>query len=143
SLLIAFGARLGGDIAFYVFTLFLLFYVPTKLGMPRNVALGAVLWGAVAQIIFIRIAGLCADRFGRRPALIIDGWAGAAGRVAVLRRSSRRAWRPPTTRRRRSPFIWQSSAPSSSCPLGRRARPRISTWMTWLAGEGAFPFPHR
>jgi MFS family permease len=31
QLAIAFFARLGGDIAFYVFTLFLLYYVPTKL----------------------------------------------------------------------------------------------------------------
>src|SRR5438034_793376 len=83
-LLIAFGARLGGDIAFYVFTLFLLFYVPTKLGMPRNVALGAVLWGAVAQIIFIPIAGLFADRFGRRPALILGGLGGAVWAFAFF-----------------------------------------------------------
>ena len=76
QLLIALGARLGGDIAFYVFTLFLLFYVPTKLGLPRSVALNAVLWGAVAQIIFIPIAGIFSDRFGRRPALILGGAGG-------------------------------------------------------------------
>ena len=43
QLLIAMGARLGGDIAFYVFTLFLLYYVPAKLGLPKGVALNAVL----------------------------------------------------------------------------------------------------
>jgi metabolite-proton symporter len=83
-LLIAFGARLGGDIAFYVFTLFLLFYVPTKLGLPRSVALGAVLWGAVAQIIFIPIVGLFSDRFGRRPALIVGGLGGAIWAFAFM-----------------------------------------------------------
>lgn len=83
-LLIAFGARLGGDIAFYVFTLFLLFYVPTKLGLPRNVALGAVLWGAVAQIVFIPIVGLFCDRFGRRPALMIGGLGGAVWAFAFM-----------------------------------------------------------
>ncbi|MBX9829268.1 MAG: MHS family MFS transporter [Xanthobacteraceae bacterium] len=77
QLAIAFGTRLGGDIAFYVFTLFLLFYVPTRLGMPRSVALAAVQWGAVAQIIFIPIAGLLADRIGRRPVLLIGGLGGA------------------------------------------------------------------
>jgi metabolite-proton symporter len=77
QLAIAFFARLGGDIAFYVFTLFLLYYVPTKLGMPRSVALNAVLFGAIAQILFIPLAGWLADRWGRRPTLIIGGLGGA------------------------------------------------------------------
>lgn len=77
QLLIAFGARLGGDIAFYVFTLFLLYYVPTKLGLPKSIALNAVLLGAVAQILFIPVAGLLADRIGRRPVLMIGGIGGA------------------------------------------------------------------
>jgi metabolite-proton symporter len=84
QLAIAFGARLGGDIAFYVFTLFLLFYVPTKLGLPRNTALAAVLWGAVAQIIFIPIAGIFSDRFGRRPALILGGLGGVVWAFAFF-----------------------------------------------------------
>jgi metabolite-proton symporter len=77
QLAIAFFARLGGDIAFYVFTLFLLYYVPTKLGLPRSVALNAVLFGAVAQILFIPVAGWLSDRIGRRPVLIIGGIGGA------------------------------------------------------------------
>jgi metabolite-proton symporter len=77
QLAIAFFARLGGDIAFYGFTLFLLYYVPTKLGMPRSVALNAVLFGAVAQILFIPVAGWLSDRLGRRPVLMIGGVGGA------------------------------------------------------------------
>lgn len=77
QLLIAFGARLGGDIAFYVFTLFLLYFVPTKLGLPKSIALNAVLLGAVAQILFIPVAGYLADRIGRRPVLMIGGIGGA------------------------------------------------------------------
>jgi metabolite-proton symporter len=77
QLAIAFFARLGGDIAFYVFTLFLLYYVPTKLGMPKGIALNAVLLGAVAQIIFIPVAGWLSDRLGRRPVLMIGGIGGA------------------------------------------------------------------
>jgi MFS family permease len=77
QLAIAFFARLGGDIAFYVFTLFLLYYVPTKLGMAKGIALNAVLLGAVAQIVFIPVAGWLSDRLGRRPVLMIGGIGGA------------------------------------------------------------------
>ena len=77
QLAIAFFARLGGDIAFYVFTLFLLYYVPTKLGLPKSIALNAVLLGAVAQMIFIPVAGWLSDRIGRRPVLMIGGLGGA------------------------------------------------------------------
>jgi MFS family permease len=77
QLAIAFFARLGGDIAFYVFTLFLLYYVPTKLGLPRGVALSAVLFGAVAQILCIPLAGWLSDRWGRRPTLMVGGLGGA------------------------------------------------------------------
>lgn len=77
QLAIAFGARLGGDVAFYVFTLFLLYFVPTQLGLPRSVALTSVLLGAVAQILFIPVAGWLSDRIGRRPVLMIGGVGGA------------------------------------------------------------------
>lgn len=77
QLAIAFFARLGGDIAFYIFTLFLLYYVPTKLGLPKSIALSAVLFGAIAQIIFIPVAGWLSDRIGRRPVLMIGGLGGA------------------------------------------------------------------
>lgn len=65
----------GGDIAFHAFTLFLLVYVPQRLGLPRSVALTAVLVGAVAQVIGILLAGWLSDRFGQRPVLLV----GAAG----------------------------------------------------------------
>ncbi|WP_316151407.1 MFS transporter [Cupriavidus sp. BIC8F] len=84
QLLIAFGARLGGDIAFYVFTLFLLYFVPTKLGLPKSIALNAVLLGALAQILFIPIAGMLADRIGRRPVLMIGGIGGAVWAFAFF-----------------------------------------------------------
>lgn len=84
QLAIAFFARLGGDIAFYVFTLFLLYYVPVKLGMSRSVALNAVLLGALAQIIFIPVAGWLSDRLGRRPVLMIGGIGGALWAFAFM-----------------------------------------------------------
>jgi metabolite-proton symporter len=70
QVLIAVGSRIGSDIVFYVFTLFLLVYVPRRLGLPNTVALSAVLAAAVAQIIGIPLFGALSDRFGRRPVLI-------------------------------------------------------------------------
>jgi metabolite-proton symporter len=84
QLAIAFFARLGGDIAFYVFTLFLLYYVPTKLGLPKSIALNAVLLGALAQIVFIPVAGWLSDRIGRRPVLMIGGIGGALWAFAFV-----------------------------------------------------------
>jgi MFS family permease len=51
--------------------------VPTKLGLPKSIALNAVLLGAVAQMIFIPVAGWLSDRIGRRPVLIMGGIGGA------------------------------------------------------------------
>ncbi|MBW6932348.1 MFS transporter, partial [Salmonella enterica subsp. enterica serovar Weltevreden] len=48
-----------------------------KLGLPKSIALNAVLLGAVAQILFIPVAGVLADRIGRRPVLMIGGIGGA------------------------------------------------------------------
>jgi len=84
QLAIAFFARLGGDVAFYVFTLFLLYYVPTQMGLPRSIALNAVLLGAVAQMIFIPVAGWLSDRIGRRPVLMIGGIGGAVWAFAFM-----------------------------------------------------------
>ena len=76
QVLVGLGSRVGGDIAFYVFTLFLLVYVPQQLGLPRSVALTAVLTGAVAQLIGIPLAGWLSDRVGRRPVLLVGAVGG-------------------------------------------------------------------
>jgi len=74
--LLALGSRIGSDIAFYVFTLFLLVYLPTQLGMSKQVALHAVLAGAVAQCIAIPFFGHLCDKFGRRPVILFGAVAG-------------------------------------------------------------------
>jgi MFS family permease len=84
SLLVGLGSRVGGDIAFYVFTLFLLVYVPRQLGLPQSVALTAVLMGAVAQIIGIPLAGWLSDRVGRRPVLLVGALGGLVWAFAFV-----------------------------------------------------------
>jgi metabolite-proton symporter len=67
ELLIAMGARLGTDVAFYTFTLYILTFVTTNLGLPRGVGLTAVLVGSACQLALIPLFGALSDRFGRRP----------------------------------------------------------------------------
>jgi metabolite-proton symporter len=75
ELLIAMGARIGTDVAFYTFTLYILTFITTNLGLPRGVGLNAVLIGSACQLALIPFFGALSDRVGRRPVY-------AAGAVA-------------------------------------------------------------
>jgi metabolite-proton symporter len=67
GLLVAMGARLGTDVAFYTFTLYILTFVTTELKLPRSVGLTAVLIASAVQLALIPLFGALSDRYGRRP----------------------------------------------------------------------------
>jgi metabolite-proton symporter len=75
QLAIAFAARLGTDVSFYVFALFIITYATTQVGVSKSSALNAVLIGSAVQLFLIPAFGALSDRFGRRPVY----FAGAAG----------------------------------------------------------------
>jgi metabolite-proton symporter len=78
QLALAVGARIGSDIAFYIFALFVLVYGTEHLGLPKSLALAASTISAVAQMISIPLFGALSDRVGRRPVMIGGAVAGIA-----------------------------------------------------------------
>lgn len=77
QVLLGIGSRIGSDIVFYVFTLFLLIYLPQRLGLSNTISLTAVLAAAGAQVVSITFFGALSDWIGRRPVLI----GGAVGAI--------------------------------------------------------------
>ena len=83
QVLLAIGARVGVDVAFYTFVLFITTYVATYLKLPRTYALNAVLIAAAVQVLLIPLFGSLSDRFARRP-VYLAGAIGAAVWVFVF-----------------------------------------------------------
>jgi len=65
-LLIAGGSRLGPDVLYGLVVVFTLTYVTTILQLPRDVALRAVLVGAIFTAVCVPLFGLLSDLLGRR-----------------------------------------------------------------------------
>ena len=80
---LAVGARVGVDVAFYSFVLFIATYLTTYLDLPDSYALDAVLVAAACQVVLIPLFGALSDRLGRRP-VYLAGAIGAAVWIFVF-----------------------------------------------------------
>jgi len=67
EVLLAMGARLAENGAFYVYTVFVLVYATQKVGMSRQVVLNGILIAAACALFAIPLCGALSDRVGRRP----------------------------------------------------------------------------
>lgn len=77
ELLRAIGARIGTDVAFYTFALFIYSYLAEALRLQRSVGLTAVMIASAAQIALIPLCGWLSDRVGRRPVYLAGAVAAA------------------------------------------------------------------
>src|ERR671933_886429 len=84
GLLVAMAARIGTDVAFYTFSLYVLTYITGSLGLPRGVGLAAVLIGSALQLALIPAFGALSDRIGRRPVYAAGAAAAAAWAFAFF-----------------------------------------------------------
>jgi MFS transporter, MHS family, shikimate and dehydroshikimate transport protein len=67
QVLLAMGARLAENGAFYIYTVFVLAYGTQKVGMDRQTILTGVLIAAACALVTIPLCGALSDRLGRRP----------------------------------------------------------------------------
>jgi len=67
NVLLAMGARFAENACFYIFTVFVLSYGSTRLGLPDSTMLNGVLLGSAVQFFVIPMFGALSDRVGRRP----------------------------------------------------------------------------
>jgi len=67
EVLLAMGARLAENGAFYVYTVFVLVYATQKVGMSRQIVLNGILIAATGALAAIPLCGALSDRIGRRP----------------------------------------------------------------------------
>jgi len=67
EVLLAIGARLAENGAFYIYTVFVLVYGTQKVGIDREIVLNGILVAAASAIVAIPICGAISDRIGRRP----------------------------------------------------------------------------
>jgi metabolite-proton symporter len=67
EVLLAMGARLAENGAFYIYTVFVLVYGTQKVGIDRQTVLNGILIAAACGLVAIPFCGALSDRLGRRP----------------------------------------------------------------------------
>jgi metabolite-proton symporter len=73
QVLLAMGARLGENAAFYIYTVFVFVYAAQHVHMDSNTVLGALILAAAVELAAIPLYGALADRIGRRPVYLFGG----------------------------------------------------------------------
>jgi MFS transporter, MHS family, shikimate and dehydroshikimate transport protein len=68
---IAIGLKLSEVSWVYMLTVFVVVYATTKLGLPKQLMLDAVLYAALLELISLPLFGWLADKIGRRPMYIM------------------------------------------------------------------------
>jgi MFS transporter, MHS family, shikimate and dehydroshikimate transport protein len=68
---IAVGLKLSEVSWVYMLTVFVVVYATTKLGLPKQMMLDAVMFAALVELISLPLFGMIADRVGRRPLFIL------------------------------------------------------------------------
>ena len=71
-------SRIGPDVAYALFTVFVITYATTVLHLGRGQVLAAILVGSACQLVLIPLAGAISDRVNRR---VVYGIAAAGGAV--------------------------------------------------------------
>jgi metabolite-proton symporter len=77
EVLLAMGARLAENGAFYIYTVFVLVYGTQKVGIDRQTILNGVLIAAACAVFSIPACGALSDRLGRRPVYLFGACATA------------------------------------------------------------------
>jgi MHS family shikimate/dehydroshikimate transporter-like MFS transporter len=67
EVLIAMGARLAENGAFYIYTVFVLIYGTEHVGMDRNIVLTGIMIAAALELVSIPLFGALSDLVGRKP----------------------------------------------------------------------------
>jgi MFS family permease len=73
-LLLGMGTRWIEGFTFNFFSVFLLAYVVTNLGLPKEWALNGILVGAALGVVLVPITGALSDRVGRKPVFRAGTW---------------------------------------------------------------------
>ncbi|WP_110182172.1 MFS transporter [Nocardioides solisilvae] len=73
-LLLGMGTRLVEGFTFNLFSVYLLAYVVTNLGLPRDWALQGIVVGSFLGVVLVPLAGAWSDRLGRKPVYRLGAW---------------------------------------------------------------------